>query len=61
MAEMDKLAGLTSPAELKGLNIVVTHLKPPANSITQIKAQLKAANQLQLNLIYPVQGKALSF
>lgn len=61
MAEMDKLARLTSPAELKGLNIVVTHLKPPVNSITQIKAQLKAANQLQLNLIYPVQGKALSF
>ncbi|MEZ2336153.1 MBL fold metallo-hydrolase [Mucilaginibacter sp. RCC_168] len=61
MAEMDKLATLTSPAELKGLNIVVTHLKPPTNSITRIKAQLKAANQLQLNLIYPVQGKALNF
>jgi len=61
MTEMDKLATLTSPAELKGLNIVVTHLKPPANSITRIKAQLKAANQLRLNLIYPVQGKALNF
>jgi 3',5'-cyclic-nucleotide phosphodiesterase len=61
MTEMDKLATLTSPAELKGLNVVVTHLKPPVGSITRIKAQLKAANQLQLNLIYPVQGKALNF
>ncbi|WPU95977.1 3',5'-cyclic-nucleotide phosphodiesterase [Mucilaginibacter sabulilitoris] len=61
MAEMDKLAALTSPDELKGLNIVVTHLKPPVSSITKIKAQLKAANKLQLNLIYPEQSKALNF
>lgn len=61
MAEMDKLVALTSPDELKGLNIVVTHLKPPVSSITKIKAQLQAANKLQLNLIYPEQSKALNF
>lgn len=60
MAEMDKLASLTGPAQLKGLNVVVTHLKPPATSITKIKAQLVEANKLQLNLIYPTQGKALN-
>ena len=61
MTEMDKLAALTSREQLKGLNIVVTHLKPPASSISKIKEQLKAANNLQLNLVYPVQGKALNF
>ena len=61
MTEMDKLASFTGASELKGLNIVVTHLKPPVNSILKIKAQLKAANNLQLNLIYPTQGKALNF
>jgi 3',5'-cyclic-nucleotide phosphodiesterase len=61
MTEMDKLASLTGTDAVKGLNIVVTHLKPPATSISKIKVQLKAANKLQLNLIYPQQGKALNF
>jgi 3',5'-cyclic-nucleotide phosphodiesterase len=61
MAEMDKLAVFTGTEQLKGLNIVVTHLKPPVSSIIKIKEQLKAANTLQLNLIYPIQGKALNF
>lgn len=57
MGELSKLSG----ASLKGLNVVVTHLKPPKKNITQIKAELKASNKLQLNLIYPQQGKALLF
>jgi 3',5'-cyclic-nucleotide phosphodiesterase len=61
MTEMDKLAALTGTGQLKGLNVVVTHLKPPASNITKIKAQLVASNKLQLNLIYPAQGKALNF
>ncbi|MFC0515063.1 MBL fold metallo-hydrolase [Mucilaginibacter angelicae] len=61
MTEMDKLAALTGADAVKGLNIVVTHLKPPVTSISKIKVQLKAANKLQLNLIYPQQGKALNF
>jgi 3',5'-cyclic-nucleotide phosphodiesterase len=61
MAEMGKLATLTGTAEIKGLNIVVTHLKPPASSISKIKTQLKMANNLHLNLVYPEQGKALNF
>jgi 3',5'-cyclic-nucleotide phosphodiesterase len=61
MAEMDKLATLAGSDELKGLNIVVTHLKPPVSNIGKIKTQLKTANKLQLNLIYPEQGKALNF
>ncbi|UOE47308.1 3',5'-cyclic-nucleotide phosphodiesterase [Mucilaginibacter sp. SMC90] len=61
MTEMDKLASLTGTDAVKGLNIVVTHLKPPAASISKIKVELKEANKLQLNLIYPQQGKALNF
>jgi 3',5'-cyclic-nucleotide phosphodiesterase len=61
MAEMDKLASFTGTDAIKGLNIVVTHLKPPMTSISKIKTQLKAANKLNLNLVYPQQGKALNF
>jgi 3',5'-cyclic-nucleotide phosphodiesterase len=61
MTEMDKLASFTGVDAVKGLNIVVTHLKPPVTSISKIKVQLKAVNKLQLNLIYPQQGKALNF
>lgn len=57
MAELGKLAGTS----LKGLNVVVTHLKPPYKSIVKIKTELKAGNKLQLNLIYPHQGKTLEF
>ncbi|MET3979242.1 cAMP phosphodiesterase [Mucilaginibacter sp. UYP25] len=60
MSEMNELSKL-SGASLKGLNVVVTHLKPPYKNITQIKAELKAANKLQLNMVYPQQGKALLF
>lgn len=57
MSELGKLSGVT----LQGLNVVVTHLKPPYKSITQIKSQLKAGNKMGLNLVYPQQGKALEF
>ena len=59
MNEMSSLAQLAG--SVKGLNVVVTHLKPPAASISKIKAQLKANNPLGLNLVYPQQGKALQF
>lgn len=59
---MDEMSVLAKRAgSIKGLNVVITHLKPPVTSITKIKAQLKANNQLGLNLIYPQQGKALEF
>ena len=61
MVEMDKLAALTGINAIKGLNIVVTHLKPPASSIAKIKTELKLENKLQLNLIYPQQGKPITF
>lgn len=58
MNEMDVLAQL-SGNPLKGLNVIITHLKPPYKSIFKIKTQLNYANKRQMNLIYPKQGKAL--
>jgi cAMP phosphodiesterase len=60
MNEMDVLAQL-SGTSLKGLNVLITHLKPPYRSINKIKTQLNYANKRQMNLIYPRQGKPLVF
>ena len=61
MTEMNNLSQLTGVDAIKNLNVIITHLKPPADSITKMKAQLKAQNKLGLNLVFPVQGKLLEF
>ena len=61
MNEFDELSQLTGTIPLKHLNVVIVHLKPPYSKIAQIKQQLKAANNLGLNIIYPEQGKLLEF
>jgi len=59
MTEMDDLATLTGRDALKNFNLIITHVKPPQVNIDKIKIQLKAENTLQLNLIFPQQGKSL--
>ncbi|HTK18113.1 MAG TPA: hypothetical protein VL442_01300, partial [Mucilaginibacter sp.] len=59
--ELDELEKLSGAGSLKGFNIVVTHVKPPQANIERLKKQLAAENKLQLNLIYPQQGKELNF
>jgi len=61
MKEMRALSQMTGVKALQGVNIVITHIKPPQSKNELIKTQLKAANKLNLHLIYPQQGKALSF
>ena len=61
MKEMNDLEKLSGAGSLKGFNLVVTHVKPPQSSIERIKKQLAAENKLQLNLIYPQQGTAITF
>lgn len=57
---MDEFAGLNElTGTLKGLNVIITHLKPPQTNITKIKQQLNTENKLQLHLIFPEQGKAI--
>jgi len=59
MEETQVLAKHSGTAALKNFNIVITHLKPPAQSIAKIKQQLTAENKLGLKLIYPEQGRPL--
>jgi 3',5'-cyclic-nucleotide phosphodiesterase len=61
MKELDELEKLSGAGSLKGFNIIVTHVKPPQANIERLKKQLTAENKLQLNLIYPQQGKELNF
>ena len=59
MVEMNNLGALTGANSLKGFNIIITHVKPPQVNIAKLKQQLKVENTLGLNLIFPVQGKAI--
>lgn len=61
MKEMTVLQQLTGAKAMQSFKLVVTHVKPPQNKIEEIKKQLKAANVLKLNLLYPEQGKPLTF
>ncbi|MDB5137075.1 MAG: 3,5-cyclic-nucleotide phosphodiesterase [Mucilaginibacter sp.] len=61
MKEMDDLQKLTGPGTLKDFTVVITHVKPPQSSTERIKMQLADENKLQLNLVYPEQGKVLNF
>ena len=58
MKELNVLAGISGAGSLKGLNVVVTHMKPSADNELKIKAELADDNALGLNLIFPEQGKA---
>lgn len=57
MQEMQVLADLAGKEAVKGLNIIVTHIKPPLSSEKKIIQQLKQNNPLGLKLIFPQQGK----
>ncbi|MCW3093447.1 MAG: cAMP phosphodiesterase class-II [Ferruginibacter sp.] len=60
MKEMNVLAELAGKNSMKGLNIIVTHVKPPSTRIRQLTNEVKVANTLGLRLIFPVQGKAFN-
>jgi cAMP phosphodiesterase len=61
LRELGALAQLTGPAAVRGLPIVVTHLKPTPGKETIIKKELAEGNALQLRLVFPEQGQALQF
>jgi cAMP phosphodiesterase len=56
LGELGKLAG---SAALRGLPVIITHLKPTPGNEALIKEQLTADNALGLRLIFPEQGQAL--
>jgi 3',5'-cyclic-nucleotide phosphodiesterase len=64
MEEMKDLERLAGPGSLKGLPVVITHMKPGGDHGDQeatIRQELIANNPLQLQLIFPEQGRQLNF
>jgi 3',5'-cyclic-nucleotide phosphodiesterase len=64
MEEMRDLEQLAGPGSLKGLPVVITHMKPGGDHGDQemtIRQELTANNPLQLRLIFPEQGQRLEF
>ncbi|AOW08639.1 MBL fold metallo-hydrolase [Flavobacterium gilvum] len=57
MTELHKLEDLAGKGTLKKFKIIITHLKPPSQKIAKIKEQLKKGNDLEVQLIFPEQGK----
>ena len=55
MEEMAKLNQLTNGL-LKNTQLYVTHIKPCDDCETKIKAEIQAANQIDLNISYPTQA-----
>ncbi|UOR06167.1 3',5'-cyclic-nucleotide phosphodiesterase [Hymenobacter aerilatus] len=58
--ELLVLARLTGVGALRNLPIVVTHSKPTADNLIQIKQQLETNNTLRLRFIFPEQGQAFA-
>jgi cAMP phosphodiesterase len=59
LRELGVLAQLAGPATVRGLPVIVTHLKPTPGNEALIREQLVAGNQLGWRLIFPEQGQAL--
>ncbi|MBS1936067.1 MAG: 3',5'-cyclic-nucleotide phosphodiesterase, partial [Bacteroidetes bacterium] len=61
MQEMHILSGLAGSDAMKGLPVVITHIKPNGNNENMIKEQVTASNDLGLKIIFPQQAKKLEF
>lgn len=61
LEELNVLEKLSGPGQLKNLNIVITHMKPLGAREETIKKQLIRSNALNVKLIFPQQGKSLTF
>jgi len=61
MSELHVLSKLTGVDAMKELPVVITHIKPNGNNEADIKKQLIQSNDLQVKLIFPVQGRLLEF
>lgn len=65
MREMHRLAELAGPAKMRGLRVVVSHVKPALGKgpgpRKLIEEQLRAHNDLGIDFVFPEQGQALEF
>ncbi|HEY8934613.1 MAG TPA: 3',5'-cyclic-nucleotide phosphodiesterase [Cyclobacteriaceae bacterium] len=58
---MKEMKLLNNLSDLKNVSIVVTHRKPSGDREAKIKKQLEDLNALKLKLVFPAQGKKISF
>jgi len=61
MQEINVLSGLTGNKALSNFPVIITHEKPAGKREMLIKKQLLLSNKQQLKLIFPEQGKMISF
>ncbi|MBX2915216.1 MAG: 3',5'-cyclic-nucleotide phosphodiesterase [Cyclobacteriaceae bacterium] len=61
MEELGALEKICGTGQLKNLNVVITHMKPQGKREETIRKQLIDGNTLPVNLIFPRQGKGLTF
>jgi cAMP phosphodiesterase len=59
--ELKALAVLTGETGLRGFPVVITHRKPSGDQEEHIRRELLADNPLGVRLIFPEQGRKLSF
>jgi 3',5'-cyclic-nucleotide phosphodiesterase len=57
--EMKVLAGVSSLSALQKLPLIITHIKPDGGNVTLIRKELKSGNSMQLNIIFPQQGRVI--
>ena len=57
--ELHRLEKYVGKGKLKGMNLVITHLKPKDNNIDIIKEEIAKLNDLSLQIIYPKQGEKI--
>jgi cAMP phosphodiesterase len=61
MEELQDLQQTAGAGTLKGFPIVITHIKPSGDQEAMIRKEINTGNRLQVNLIFPEQGKRLDF
>lgn len=58
--EINNLENKVGKENLKGLNLIITHIKPKKNIHQKIKSQLDVLHQKGINVIFAQQGKVIN-
>ncbi len=59
MKEMDALGALAGNENVKGLSLVITHIKPGGDHEAIIRKEIKAENKLKLKVVFAQQAREL--
>lgn len=59
MTELKDLDSLAGAGAVKGLPVLITHIKPVGENLAKIRAQLVKENTLGVKLIFPEQAKVI--